>query len=222
MKKSRPASPLAARHLAVQVTHAYDYLLYLPPGYRARKRWPLVMFFHGRGESGHDLNLVKRHALPRLIEEGRRFPFIVVAPQCPDTEWWNYPALETFVAAVAQKYRADPDRIYLTGLSMGGFATWALAQHRPERYAAVVPVCGGGETRLAARLRDLPVWAFHGGRDRVIPPRRSREMVAGIKAAGGRPRLTIYPKVGHDSWTKTFATKQLYQWLLAHRRRAKS
>jgi predicted peptidase len=212
------------QRLSVRVTYAYDYLLQLPPGYTrtGKKRWPLLMFFHGRGERGHDLKLVRLHGPPKLIAEGRTFPFIVVSPQCPDDEWWNYPALEVFVSEMVRRYRVDPDRVCLTGLSMGGFATWALAQHRPERYAAIAPVCGGGETRVAANLRDLPIWAFHGGLDEVIVPRRSREMVAAIKAAGGAPRLTIYPRAGHDSWTQAYANEELYTWMLAQRRRKKS
>lgn len=202
------------------MTFAFDYLLSLPAGYAAsRRRWPLLIFLHGRGERGQDLNLVKVHGPPKLIAEGREFPFIVVSPQCPSREyWWDYGRLDAFVTSIMNRLRVDADRVYLTGLSMGGFATWALAQSAPERYAAIAPICGGGETRLAVRLRDLPVWAFHGGKDLTIPVDRTREMIKAIRKAGGSPRLTIYPKAGHDSWTRTYANPKFYAWLLSHRR----
>lgn len=205
----------------MQVTYDIDFLVALPDGYaeKASERWPLLVFLHGRGERGFDLNLVKRHGLPRLIEEGGKFPFIVVSPQCPDDEWWNVVALEVFIEQVVTKYRVDPDRVYLTGLSMGGYAVWALCQRRPARYAAAIPVCGGGDARYAAGLRHLPLWVFHGARDEVVPLKRSQEMVDLIKAAGGSPRFTIYPEAGHDSWTETYANPEIYHWLLAHSRR---
>ena len=220
MKTAKHYPPLEAGRASVQVTFAYRYLLALPRSYAKSKtkRWPLVVFFHGRVESGYDLELVKLHGLPKLIAEGREFPLVTIAPQCPDDEWWNYPALEAFIDNAVKRYRGDPARIYLTGLSMGAFATWALAQHRPSRYAAVLPICGGGEVRQAAGLRDLPVWAFHGARDEVIPLRRSQEMIAAIKAAGGKPRFTVYPKAGHDAWTKTYENEKIYAWLLAQHR----
>jgi predicted peptidase len=220
MKTANQRSPLEARRASVRVTFTYRYLLALPRGYAKSKtkRWPFVVFLHGRGERGNDLELVKRHGLPKLIAEGREFPFVTIAPHCPDDEWWNYPALEAFIDDAVKRYRCDPTRIYLTGLSMGGFATWALAQHRPSHYAAILPICGGGEVRQAAGLRDLSVWAFHGARDEVIPLERSQEMIAAIKAAGGKPRLTVYPKAGHDAWTKTYANEKIYSWLLAQRR----
>lgn len=213
---------MRAAHLAVRVTYAFDHLLYLPAGYRAARgpRWPLVVFLHGKGESGHDLALVERHGPPKLIAAGRTFPFILAAPQCPAGQWWNYGALDLFVGELMRRHRVDPDRVYLTGLSMGGFATWAMAQLNPARYAAIAPICGGGEVKFAAALRDTPIWTFHGGRDRVIPVRRTRELVMAVKAAGGSPRFTLYPQANHDSWTRPYAGQALYTWLLAQRRGA--
>ncbi len=210
-----------AKRITVRAEFDHNYLLTLPAGYEADsgKRWPLLVFLHGSGERGADLERVRKQGLPKYIDAGHALPFIVVAPQCPDDEWWNLPAIEAFVAAMVRTYRVDPERIYLTGLSMGGFGVWALAARHPERYAAVIPICGGGETKWAARLRDLPVWAFHGVRDTAVPVVRSQEMVDAIRAAGGSPRLTLYPEAGHDAWTETYANDEIYTWLRSHRRR---
>jgi len=211
-----------AEHATMRVTYEYDYLLQLPEGYREnrRQRWPLVLFLHGLGERGKNLELVKRHGLAKAIAQGTRYPFIVVSPQCPDDEWWNVLALEALIEHAAKKYRVDPDRIYVTGLSMGGYGTWALAQRHPERYAAVVPICGGGEVRHAPELRSLPLWAFHGAQDFTVPVKRSQEMIDAIKAAGGSPKLTIYPEGGHNVWDETYANPELWTWLLAQKRGA--
>lgn len=214
-------SPQQPAHLSTQVTYSLHFLLALPEGYAEAqdKRWPLLVFLHGIGERGADLNFVKRQGLPRLIEEGKKFPFVIVSPQCPDDEWWNPAALEALIDRMAKDHRIDPDRIYLTGLSMGGYGVWALAQRRPGRYAAVIPICGGGEVRHAAGMRDLPLWVFHGAKDEVVLLKRSQEMVDAIKAAGGAPRFTIYPEAGHDAWTETYANPDIYTWLLTHARR---
>jgi predicted peptidase len=112
----------------------------------------------------------------------------------------------------------DPDRVYLTGLSMGGYGTWSLAAAHPERFAAIVPICGGGNPADAAKLASLPVWVFHGAKDPTVPLERSKEMVEAIKSAGGNPRFTIYPEAGHDSWTETYNNPELYQWLLEQKK----
>lgn len=210
-----------AEKATVVVQQEYQYLRYVPADYAAdsEKRWPLVLFLHGAGERGHDINQIKRHGLPKLIEQGKDFPFVVISPQCPPGEWWNVAMLEGLIEKVAREERIDRDRIYLTGLSMGGFGTWALAIRHPERYAAILPICGGGERQLARVLRDMPVWTFHGDADKVVPVERTQEMVDAIIAAGGSPRVTIYPGVGHDSWTETYDNPEIYDWLLQHRRR---
>jgi len=127
-------------------------------------------------------------------------------------------ALEELIDSIQRRYRVDAARIYVTGLSMGGFATWELAARHPERYAAVIPVCGVGDPSRAHRLRDLPVWAFHGALDDVVPLSGSQDMIDAIKAAGGNPRFTIYPQAGHDSWTETYANDEIYSWLIQQRR----
>jgi predicted peptidase len=196
------------------------YLLHLPEGHGEKKeqKWPLMLFLHGAGERGSDVNLVKKHGPPKLIAQGREFPFIVVAPQCPTSTWWTeqLDALTALLEEVQSKYAVDPNRVYLTGLSMGGFGSWALACRHPERFAAIAPICGGGEWYLANRLKNMPVWVFHGAKDPVVPLRESQEMVAALEKAGGKVQLTVYPEAQHDSWTETYNNPKLYEWFLSH------
>jgi predicted peptidase len=206
--------------LSVTVRATYRYRLDLPADAAPAPR-PIVFFFHGKGERGDDLRLLDRHGPPKLAAAGRTFPFILVSPQCPEHDYWSdAPGLPEFIAAAVERHDGDPARVYLTGMSMGGFGVWSLAQRHPERYAAILPVCGGGDVRWAPRLRDVPAWVFHGAHDTVIPPARSREMVDALRAAGGAPLFTLYPEAGHDSWTETYANDTIYDWLLGHRRRA--
>jgi predicted peptidase len=177
-----------------------------------------LLFLHGAGERGDNLDLVKRHGPPKLIEAGKEFPFIVVSPQCPADKWWEPIELVALLDAIGQKYKVDPDRVYVTGLSMGGFGTWHLAAYAPERLAAIAPICGGGEIYWAKRFAHLPVWAFHGAKDTGVPLERSQVMVDELKKLGGHPKFTIYPEAGHDAWTATYDNPQLYEWLLAQKR----
>jgi len=213
-------TPQTAGRIELQVPYAFDYLIALPEGYTDEpdRRWPLLVFLHGAGERGRDLSRVARHGPPALIAAGRRFPAIVLSPQCPDDTWWNLPAVETLIDELARKLRVDQNRIYLTGLSMGGYAVWSLAQRRPDYYAAVVPICGGGDPRWAPRLRDQPLWAFHGARDEAVLPRESQKMIEAIRAAGGRPHFTLYPEAGHDAWTAAYGDEALWGWLFAQHR----
>ncbi len=196
------------------------YLVYLPKGYyRSFRRWPMILALHGRGESGDDINLVRRQGLPRRVEESGGLPFVVVAPQI--SEWlWQIPALEVVLDEVAARFRIDRNRVYLTGNSMGGNGTWELTFRQPGRFAAIAPICGRGDPAWADRLREVPTWAFHGGADRIVPPSESERMIEAIRSAGGEARLTIYPSVGHDSWTRTYNDPAFYRWLLEHRRGA--
>ena len=196
------------------------YLLYLPSDYEERDRWPLLLFLHGSGERGNDLERVKRHGPPKRIAAGKQFPFIVVSPQCPKGQWWQPVELIALVDSIAKNYKVDEDRLYVTGLSMGGFGTWALAAYRPHRFAALAPICGGGEVYWAEDLAHLPIWAFHGAKDRGVPLRRSREMVDAINKEGGHAKLTVYPEAGHDAWTETYNNPKLYEWLLRQKRGA--
>ncbi|MGA2033620.1 MAG: prolyl oligopeptidase family serine peptidase [Thermoguttaceae bacterium] len=197
------------------------YLLYLPQDYDGKDSWPLLLFLHGAGERGHDLELVKKHGPPKLIAAGKAFPFIVVSPQCADNAWWEPVELSTLLDEIVEKYKVDQDRIYVTGLSMGGFGTWSLAGREPKRLAAIVPICGGGEPFLASAFAHVPAWVFHGGKDPVVPLERSKQMVDALKRAGGNVKFTVYPEAGHDSWTDTYANPELYQWLLQQKRPAK-
>jgi len=198
------------------------YLLYLPKDYSGKQqRWPLILFLHGAGERGDNLDLVKKHGPPKLIEQGKQFPFIVLSPQCPADQWWSSEVLINLLDEMVGAYKVDTERIYLTGLSMGGFGTWDLASLYPERFAAIAPICGGGRRYVADRLKDVPVWAFHGGKDPVVPLKESEEMVKAVKAAGGDAKLTVYPDAYHDSWTAAYDNPELYDWFLSHHKSTK-
>ncbi|MCA9086580.1 MAG: prolyl oligopeptidase family serine peptidase [Planctomycetaceae bacterium] len=204
--------------LNVQVPVHLDYLLALPKDYESQEKWPLLLFLHGAGERGHDLNQVLKHGPPKLVSEGRDLPFIVVSPQCPPNVWWEPIELTALLDDVIAKHKVDTDRIYVTGLSMGGFGTWRLAAHTPERFAAIAPICGGGEPYWARRYGKLPTWVFHGAKDQAVPLARSEQMVEAMKKAGNEPKFTVYPEAEHDSWTETYNNPEFYDWLLSHRR----
>ncbi len=204
------------------------YWLALPAGYEndPARRWPLLLFLHGAGERGDDLELVKKHGPPRRIAEGRTYPFIVAAPQCPAGAWWeDVRQVQTLAALLDELERAlrvDPDRVYLTGLSMGGYGTWRLAAEYPDRFAAIVPICGGGRWFMADRIRHLPAWVVHGAKDTVVPPQESQLMVEALRRAGGAVEFRLDPEAGHDSWTAAYDEPQLYEWLLRQVRRPRT
>ena len=210
-----------------EVTMKLNYLLHLPADYQSKadggdKKWPLLLFLHGAGERGSDLNRVKSHGPPKLVEKDPDFPFVLISPQCPGGGFWNTEHLLQLIQSTIEAHNIDPDRVYLTGLSMGGFGSWALAAEAPERFAAVAPVCGGGDPRTAGKLKDMPIWVFHGDADRVVPISSSQRMVDAVKEAGNEQiEFTIYKDVGHDSWTETYANKDLYSWFLKHQRSKK-
>lgn len=195
-----------------------EYLLYLPEGYEeGDEDWPLLLFLHGAGERGDDLEMVKRHGPPKRIEAGDDFPFIVVSPQCPPNQDWDTGFLSALLDEVIAEHRVDESRVYLTGLSMGGYGTWALASEDPERFAAIVPICGGGAAYNVCALKDVPVWTFHGLVDQVVPIEETTKMVRALQRCDGNVRFTVYPMAGHDSWTETYDNPELYEWLLNHR-----
>ncbi len=214
-----PSDRLQANDFEVEITVQANYLLYLPPEYDEQDAWPLLIFLHGAGERGSDLNEVKAHGPPKLIGEGKDYPFLVLAPQCESEERWQPKVLIELIDRVANTHKVDKDRIYLTGLSMGGYGCWRLAAEYPKVFAAVAPICGGGNSEKAPRLKDIPIWAFHGGADKTVEPKRSREMVDAVNEAGGQAKLTLYGGVGHDSWTETYDNPEFYQWLLGHDRK---
>jgi predicted peptidase len=194
------------------------YLLHLPKDYDQKESWPLLLFLHGIGERGDNLDRVKSHGPPKLIEAGKDFPFIVVSPQCPGDRWWKPEDLSALLDEIVGKYKVDKDRIYVTGLSMGGFGTWSLAAFSPDRFAALVPICGGGDPDTASKLAHVPIWVFHGAKDSVVPVKRSEEMVTALKKADGNVKFTVYPEAGHDSWTEAYNSPELYDWLLQQKR----
>ena len=202
----------------IRKTVSLDYLLYLPPTYApAGEPRPLLLFLHGAGERGNDLELLKKHGPPRLIDRGEALPFVVVSPQCPADQWWDTEALIALVDEATASHRIDSQRVYVTGLSMGGFGTWKLAIEYPNRFAAIAPICGGGMAHLTRRITHVPIWVFHGAKDQTVPLRESQSMVDALKRYGGDARLTIYPEAQHDSWTETYDNPELYTWLLSHR-----
>jgi predicted peptidase len=212
-----------AATLDKQVPVKLNYLLYLPDDYDAKDAWPLVVFLHGAGERGDNLERVKVHGPPKLIDQGKSLPAIVVSPQCAAGRWWHSQLLEVtaLVDEIVAKHKVDQDRIYLTGLSMGGFGTWALAAYTPERFAALIPICGGGEVLAARALTKVPIWVFHGAKDPIVPLERSEVMVEGLKRAKAEPKFTVYPDAGHDSWTATYDNPEVWDWLFAQKRASK-
>lgn len=205
----------------VAVKTKHNFLLYLPPAYEDLDKHPLLLFLHGAGERGdNNLNLVKVHGPPKLIAAGKQFPFIVVSPQCRANSWWDATELSGLLDYMEANYKVDPQRIYVTGLSMGGFGTWSLAFRDSQRLAAIAPICGGGNT-IAARYTKLittPTWAFHGAKDRVVPLSRSEELIDILKKNNVDAKLTVYQDAAHDSWTETYNNDELYEWLLQHKR----
>lgn len=197
-----------------------QYLIYLPEDYESSdKNYPLVLFLHGAGERGDDIELVKRNGPPKLVEEGKEFPFILVSPQCPANTRWNYQTLSliALLDELESKYRIDKNRIYVTGLSMGGQGTWSLALNQPERFAAIAPVCGWTDSWEVCKISHIPTWVFHGAKDDVVPVSESQQMVDALKNCGAEEvRLTIYPEANHDAWTETYNNPELYNWLLSH------
>lgn len=204
-------------------TTALDYLLYLPGDYHegGGTHWPLMLFLHGRDESGNDVNLVKRHGIARVVEESEDFPFITVSPQCPSSTDWValVEPLMSLLNAVTREFQVDRQRIYLSGLSMGGRGTWALAVEYPETFAALVPICGRVPDvdqflEKVKVLKEVPTWVFHGAKDSRVSVQNSDSIVAALSQVQANVRYTVYPEADHDSWTETYNNPELYRWLL--------
>ncbi len=184
-----------------------------------------MLFLHGAGERGSNVWKVAVHGPPKVVKGD--FPFILVSPQCPSGEIWSVDVLLNLLDEITDSYRVDTNRVYLTGLSMGGYGTWKLGLAYPERFAAIAPICGGGEyinVLLASRdraqaLKTLGVWAFHGAKDPVVPLEESQRMVDALRRAGVKEvKFTIYPEAQHNSWTETYNNPEFYEWLLKHER----
>ena len=209
------------QHFSTQYAIEMAYLLHLPPDYDASQSYPLLLALHGLGESGDDLEKLKVNGMPALLETQPDFPAIVVMPQCPAGSWWTYHVhkLVALLDHIEATYSVDPDRIYITGLSMGTWGLWALAMLQPQRFAALIAICGRGEPRLAERLKNIPVWVFHGALDDIVLPVESKAMVAALRWHGNsRVQYTVYPDVEHDSWTPTYNNPDVFEWLFAQKR----
>ena len=193
------------------------YLRYEPRGTKPADGWPLLVFLHGAGERGSDLEMLKKHGPTKLAGNKRELKdFYLIAPQCPADRWWDLTAVKELIDKTLADAPVDRTRVYLTGLSMGGYATWGLLAAHPEMFAAAIPICGGGDPATAEKFKNVPVWAFHGTDDEAVPHAGTVALVDGLKKAGGDVKFTSYPGVGHDSWTQTYDNPEIYQWLLSH------
>ncbi len=192
------------------------YLVKYPEGFSKTEKHPILIFLHGAGSRGTSSDALRGNPFFKCTEN-LNLPFVIVAPLCSENTWFDlFEHLEGLVKEVAQLPFADEKRIYLTGNSMGGYGTWQLAMSMPEYFAAIAPVCGGGMYWNAGRLANLPVWAFHGGKDGTVFPTESEKMVNAVNRAGGNARLTTYPDREHDSWTPTYSNPEVFEWLLKH------
>lgn len=209
-------------------TYSTEFLLSLPKGYESSKEsYPMILFLHGAGERGENIDRVAVHGPPKLAHKLDILSgFIIVSPQCPKGERWVASDLIKLVEHIEGAYRVDETRIYVTGLSMGGFGTWSLISKYPGKFAAAAPICGGGDpinimladSAKKAEMASLPIWNFHGTDDTVVHPMRSDVMVEAIIKIQGDIKYTLYPGVGHDSWSVTYANEELYQWFLKHQK----
>ena len=202
------------------------------------KTYPLVLFLHGSGERGDDNSAQLKHGVIPIIKGAEKLgtPVFLIAPQCPADRWWSAPKpdrtsltaadqpntlmenLLALVTSIQKEHPVDPKRFHVTGISMGGFGTWDLLGRVPDRIASALPVCGGGDPALAAKFKDVPIWAFHGDADEVVPASATRTMIEALKKAGGKPKATYYPGVGHDSWSRTYDNPDVIRWLLEQSR----
>ena len=210
MAKSR------AKKLISTVTSTLNYLAFLPKSYSAKGAGsPLILFLHGSGERGTDLEKVKAWGPPAIAEKDADFPFIVISPQLAEGEAWHAMALKALLDQVLAKYNVDRRRVYLTGLSLGGYGAWDLASRYPDYFAAVAPICGGGIARSVGSMRTIPTWVFHGKLDDAVPEAESARMVAALQAAGGDVRYTVLPEGGHiDAWVHAYDKAGLFDWFL--------
>ena len=204
----------------VNLPYEISFRTYLPEGYElSNANFPIIFFLHGVGERGNDLDLVETHGIPKLIKNNKKFPFITVAPQCPLFEWWSRPemtsSLINLVEKVTQTYKVDKSRIYLTGMSMGGYGSIALANKRPDLFTAMISVCGGADFDNFENLKKLPIWLFHGSEDDVHPASRSEKIYNQLKDINPDIKLTIYDGIDHNSWDITYDNDDIYDWLLS-------
>lgn len=205
----------------------YKYVLFVPHDYKGEKAYPVILFLHGAGEwqggTKAPVDVGIGQAIKKLDEKEFGFfvlfPRFTVSPDFKKRNNWHAGSPDSERALrmldhVQKDFKIDSKRVYLTGLSMGGYGTWSLAAKYPDKWAAIVPICGGGDPKDAAKIKHIPCWCFHGDEDKAVRVEESREMIDALKAAGGKPRYTEYAGVAHNSWDRAYETKELYVWLL--------
>ncbi len=201
----------------LQVNISLDYRTYFPNGYsEGGPGHPFLMFLHGSGERGSDLNLLTTATLPKYIEDGLDLPFVTVCPQCQ--EMWNARALAVLLDEVLEKYNVDRSRVYLSGNSMGGLGTWMLANIAADRFTAIAPICPPSVSIDPGNFKDLPIWCFHGAMDSIVPISESVKMIRRLRSAGCDVKFTVYPDADHDSYTPAYHDPELVSWLLSHQK----
>ena len=199
----------------------FNYVQYLPQDYDEAKKYPLVFFLHGAGERGDDVDSAARHGYLKYVrEEGAEYPFIVIAPQCPEGKYWGCytESLLAFLDYICETLSVDLDRVYLTGLSMGGTGTWMLAMAEPERFAAIAPICGSGIYWYGEVLVNTPIMVYHGDCDEIVPIEDSTQMLHSVNRHGGKAEIKVLYGVGHWAWDIAYYGDELYTWLLSHKR----
>jgi predicted peptidase len=199
------------------------YVVFVPKDYDGTKEFPVILFLHGAGETKGGKKMPVEVGIAPAIKKRADFPFIVVIPQSEKRTWGaasdDGKRALAILDAVMKEYKTDAKRQYLTGLSMGGFGTWSIAAAHPDRFAAIAPICGGGNVKDAEKIKAIPTWVFHGDADASVKVERSREMVDALKKAGGKPKYDEYPGVGHNSWDKAYGTDELYKWMLEQKKK---
>ncbi len=204
-------------NIKIEQSDKLKYVIRFPDGYNNEDRFPVIIFLHGAGTRGDDINVLKNNPYFNIINSNPNFPFITVAPQCSQDTWFDmFEQLKNFARKISSETFVDKSRIYLMGASMGGYGTWQLAMSMPELFAAIVPICGGGMYWNAYRLVNIPVWAFHGAKDTVVCKEESIKMVDAVNKCGGKAKLTIYPENGHDAWCDTYSNPEVFHWLLSN------
>ena len=220
---AQPKTHLVEATSETVIKEKLDYYLYFPQDYdnSPQKKFPILLFLHGGGESGDTLGALKKNGPPKLIVQGKQFPFLILAPQNPhQKKWWNTRAVNQLLDSIVENNRVDKERIYLTGLSRGGGAAWEMAVQYPDKFAALAVVCGMAPLPYAAWIdKNMPIWVFHGEKDKSIPISESENMVNKLKQMGYDVQFTRYPNVGHDSWVQAYATEELYEWFVNQRRK---
>lgn len=198
------------------------YIIKYPRGFPASEKYPALLFLHGAGTRGSDINKLIDNVFFNAYDEHKDLPFVVVAPLCSENTWFDmWERLKALAVHTSSLQFVDSDRIYMMGTSMGGYATWQLAMSLPHIFSAIVPICGGGMYWNSSRLKNIPVWAFHGALDETVLCSESKKMVDSVNNNGGNARLTVYPMAHHDAWSSTYANREVFEWLLSCRKNSR-